>query len=634
MDLRENELSGTIPLGLSRLTRLESLDLRENEFSGTIPSELSRLTRLRDLDLRGNQLSGAIPSALSSLTRLESLDLRENELSGTIPPGLSRLTQLRDLNLRANQLSGAIPTQLSSLTRLEALDLRENELSGTIPSGLRRLRDLEHLYLAGNRLSGTVPSRLSSLTNLEVLDLGFNRELTGMIPSELRRLPLSTLRLMATSVCVPNDAPFQEWLSTIEFLPSGCGRPAAEQSEIDIAVFYTRAARRSVGSSEGIEAMIGLWVAETNQVYVDSGVNQRLILIAVKEVAYAESGGCDEVLDHLAGASDGHMDGIHSIRDQLGADLVHLIPAEVPGCTGIAQRPGEFGLTELDGGALTFAHEVGHNMGLSHDRYVADGSGSLPYSFGYVNQRALADGAPERAGWHTIMAYDDQCRNAGVRCEHIPHFSNPDRTYLGDPLGVHGEARLAGVAGPANASRTLNITRHSVEAFRVKKSASASQARKEVSSATRAGPGAIPRALSPVGRIFSPLASPVRSLRPRRATASHSPETLRRREVSVNIETLERVSSTGPTAVTLNLFEDTAMTAVMERTTPVGSGLAFFGRLLGIEEGTVTLFVNGEVVAATARMPGALYRIGPAGAKSHTIAQVDSSQLPLSCGTE
>ena len=96
-----------------------------------------------------------------------------------------------------------------------------------------------------------------------------------MIPSGLRELPLSTLHLMATTVCVPEDAELQEWLATNSFLPTGltCGRHAAAISSIDITVSYTPAARIEVGGTAEIEALTDLMIAETNQANVDSGVH-------------------------------------------------------------------------------------------------------------------------------------------------------------------------------------------------------------------------------------------------------------------------------------------------------------------------------------------------------------------------
>ena len=55
-------------------------------------------------------------------------------------------------------------------------------------------------------------------------------------------------------------------------------------------------------------------------------------------------------------------------------------------------------LARLDDLCEGAAFLVGHNMGLHHDRYVVEERGSsrwsFPYSFGYVNQRAFAAGAP------------------------------------------------------------------------------------------------------------------------------------------------------------------------------------------------------------------------------------------------
>ena len=139
LELCDNELSGTVPPELSKLSNLRELDLRENRLSGAIPKELVGLSKLEDLDLRDNRLSGAIPPELGRLTNLQELDLRDNEFSGTIPPELGRLTRLRWLQLSDNRVSGAISKELGSLNSLRELDLRDNRLSGAIPPELGRL---------------------------------------------------------------------------------------------------------------------------------------------------------------------------------------------------------------------------------------------------------------------------------------------------------------------------------------------------------------------------------------------------------------------------------------------------------------------------------------------------------------
>ena len=62
----------------------------------------------------------------------------------------------------------------------------------------------------------------------------------------------------------------------------------------------------------------------------------------------------------------------------------------------------------------------------------------------------------------------------------------------------------------------------------------------------------------------------------------------------------------------LNLFDDTVFTGIVERTAPTFSGgQSLSGRLVGVEGGTLTLVVNGDVVAGTVRTPEATYRIRP-----------------------
>ena len=280
---------------------------------------------------------------------------------------------------------------------------------------------------------------------------------------------------------------------------------------------------------------------------------------------------------------------------------------------------------------MTFAHELGHNMGLHHNRYVDGGEGLLPYSYGYVNQQAFAAGAPESARWMTIMAYPNQCNDARIGCDAIMSFSNANQTYLGDPLGVPGDERPTAVNGPADAVRTLNLTRHSVAGFRPRAPenrltmpATLSQARPMI----RTGWLAVPVS----GDLFRALAPNQRGAASQQAGGVLDRATLRRRQVSVDIERLARVPGDGSTTLRLNLFEDVVLLGIIQRRTPTYSGgFALSGRLAGVPGGTVTLVANESVVAGTVRIPGATYRIRPAGPGRQEIMQIDPSQLPQGC---
>ena len=81
--------------------------------------------------------------------------------------------------------------------------------------------------------------------------------------------------------------------------------------------------------------------------------------------------------------------------------------------------------------------------------------------------------------------------------------------------------------------------------------------------------------------------------------------------------------------LTLNLFDDASFTGLVQSVAPTFSGgYSLSGQLAGVEMGTMTLVVNGEVVAGTVRTPEATYRIRPAGGGLHAVSEVDLSRLP------
>ena len=226
---------------------------------------------------------------------------------------------------------------------------------------------------------------------------------------------------------------------------------------------------RRAGGAAAIAAVIDLMVAEANQAYAASAVNHRLALVEMSEVAYTETGTSGLDMDRLADPADGHMDEVHALRDRVGADLVHLIvDADKADVGGIAKLPGAFGLTVHSGGGLVFVHELGHNMGLRHDRYTVHGEerGRAPPAYGYVNQQAVVAGAGRSRRWRTTMSYNTQCADAGTSCSWLLRFSNPRQSYNGDPLGVPYGTDETGVAGPADAAAVLNATGPAVAAWR------------------------------------------------------------------------------------------------------------------------------------------------------------------------
>ena len=278
------------------------------------------------------------------------------------------------------------------------------------------------------------------------------------------------IRQIDESSLPPLGEPLRGPLPAPDARAQAANDPLDDGSEIDVMVVYTPLARHREGSRAAIEALIDLFVAETNQGFANSGVIQRIRLVLREEVDYIEdAGGSTTDLRRLQRDSDGYMDHVHELRDMYAADLVHLVVgiSDLGGRAFIARDESyAFALTASYRKDLAFTHEIGHNMGLHHDRYEV-GVPTRGSNYGYVNQRMFEPGAPESARWRTIMAYPNQC--LGVLndwCTWLPYFSNPKRTHNGDPMGVPADNPSTGVDGPADAVGTLNDRREVIANYR------------------------------------------------------------------------------------------------------------------------------------------------------------------------
>ncbi len=258
--------------------------------------------------------------------------------------------------------------------------------------------------------------------------------------------------------------------------------------EVDVMVVYTPVVRVNNGGTAQMHANIDAQVALTNQIYAKSGVIQRLRLVYKGEVAYTETtDGTD--LARLQNPGDGFMDSVPILRDIYKADFVSLWgnypttcglgflmdtenidfadtaynTVNSPGCTG--------------SGSGTFAHELGHNMGLKHDNFEdktaitnVTPAGStvatnILYAHGYVDTTNR---------FRTVMAYDDECVAAGFSCERTLSFSNPSIAFDNRAFfaGANPNAPSGNEAN-ANESRALNDTRETTRNFRTALPASA-----------------------------------------------------------------------------------------------------------------------------------------------------------------
>jgi len=245
---------------------------------------------------------------------------------------------------------------------------------------------------------------------------------------------------------------------------------------IELLVVYTGAAEAWAGGPASIVNWINLGVSETNSAYATSGVTQRVQLLHAERVSYTEVSSFSTNLTSLRGGSAPGLGGVAALREAYAADLVSMIvrPTSPDACgiaflmaaVSTAFAPNGFSVVDAPcvspGG--TFAHELGHNMGLRHDWYMDAGVSPFTYAHGYVS-------IPAR--FRTIMSYPDSCTSLGFVCTRLLAFSNPDLTHLGVPMGVAGGTNTACPTGnalnmscDADERRVLNNTGITVANFR------------------------------------------------------------------------------------------------------------------------------------------------------------------------
>ncbi len=297
-----------------------------------------------------------------------------------------------------------------------------------------------------------------------------------------------------------------------------------EASEaIDILVLYTQRVEDHEGGPEQVKATIENEMAKMNQILDNSGLSHRQVRLAMEKVDYEQTENIGLDLSNLDLTEEDHqyrndgrdysaLDEVQSsLMEEHQADLVHLFVLEGRGACGQAtsywynheyrvQRDcenaddnescvehtrrkywrdlirGIFSISSIicSTNGPTFAHEIGHNLGLRHNRedYVFREGGferSGPfknYAFGYIDPNGR-ENCSKNAQSTVMSSVVLSCGNS-YQTFPRPYFSNPDLFFPpphadypypyrpNTPMGVPGDERTTDLDGPVDASRAID----------------------------------------------------------------------------------------------------------------------------------------------------------------------------------
>lgn len=243
---------------------------------------------------------------------------------------------------------------------------------------------------------------------------------------------------------------------------------------IDLLIVYDQRAE-DYYTGRSARSTMQHYVTATNAYLRNSGATYRFRLVATEKMTHRELGLNKRIMNSTSNIlsslvyPDSRYPKLINLRNQTKADLVVFLTAETSTCgyAAIASRGAvllesePFGdesrrnrrfwtvsVTHIGCGAITFAHELGHNMGLRHSKREGDrvvrryfrkkgSKGSLvKYGLGHGVDGLFA----------TIMASPSAF---GVPSR-IPRYSNPNLSWKGVPTGQSGRSG-------ANAVRATNI---------------------------------------------------------------------------------------------------------------------------------------------------------------------------------
>lgn len=305
----------------------------------------------------------------------------------------------------------------------------------------------------------------------------------------------------------PHDSSTGVWIAPARVDSLGCGNPAVypqqpgESSEysyysaeddampaiIDVLVLYPPATAKALAHGhDDIISYMRYAETETNAIFSNSDINAQVRIIHIQEVSALHGSTVSELLGEVIVHSPGTGGRLHiepgdswglvsGLRDAWQADVVVLL-SDKPGVQGTGRVQGIAATipeptladhSDLDVAVFsmlgvppsqtynlsyTFAHELGHLLGGKHDRLTQPLHSGWDPTYDYAHAYLAPDWS-----FVTIMGYDHPERGA----YRIPYFSNPDKTWQGQPVGI-----ALGKPGASDIARLFRLSTRVMSRYR------------------------------------------------------------------------------------------------------------------------------------------------------------------------
>lgn len=245
---------------------------------------------------------------------------------------------------------------------------------------------------------------------------------------------------------------------------------------IDVIAGYTPKAVTEAGGEQQVINTIHWAERKMNEALADSDIPASIDILGTYNTEYRGDNTSSVMHAKMNNPQDAALGATAAdLRRRYGVDLLTIVNKVDPGQSsgqgnlperGIFNSKDAYSVVDFDSltGWYNLGHELGHNLGLWHDRrtlnhQVPDGSWmnslNTPYGTGWITPNEEH---------HTLMAYASSCFK---QCSAVNQYSNTENTVNGQPLGDanNNNAGLARLSTPIVAGyRTLATakTRHAL----------------------------------------------------------------------------------------------------------------------------------------------------------------------------